>query len=116
MKALFVVLVKYAIAAILLAAMCLVMIGCEQHQESLRVIAFTAEWCVHCGCVEQKLRECENANVHVAIVDVDERPDVARNYGVDAVPTYVIIQSSGAWFRTDDLSEVLLELKRGRER
>jgi hypothetical protein len=35
-------------------------------------------------------------------VDIDDNPDLAREYGIDAIPAFVIVTSTGAHADKDD--------------
>jgi hypothetical protein len=56
------------------------------------VVEFTHPLCSECGSLEQRLR-AEGRTV--VTVDVRERPDLARKYGVALVPTAVAVGPSG---------------------
>jgi thioredoxin-like negative regulator of GroEL len=56
------------------------------------VIIFYAKWCGHCHEFIEKVKKFESdnkINKKVYLVDVDERPDLAKKYNVDKVPHIV---------------------------
>ena len=57
------------------------------------VVQFTHPLCSDCTVLERRLRE-EGRNV--VTVDVSQRPELARKYGVALVPTAVAVSSTGA--------------------
>ena len=57
------------------------------------VVQFTHPLCSDCTALERRLRE-EGRNV--VTVDVSQRPELARKYGVAFVPTAVAVSSTGA--------------------
>ena len=57
------------------------------------VVQFTHPLCSDCTALERRLRE-EGRNV--VTVDVSQRPELARKYGVALVPTAVAVSSTGA--------------------
>ena len=57
------------------------------------VVQFTHPLCNDCTALERRLRE-EGRNV--VTVDVSQRPELARKYGVALVPTAVAVSSTGA--------------------
>jgi hypothetical protein len=57
------------------------------------VVQFTHVLCSDCHRLERSLRE---AGRTVVTVDVRERPDLARKYGVGVVPTAVTVDGGGA--------------------
>ncbi|KAL5553978.1 hypothetical protein UlMin_041379 [Ulmus minor] len=60
----------------------------------LVVIDFTAAWCGPCRSMEPFLKELadKNQDVEFVEVDVDELPDVAAEFGVQAMPTFVFLK------------------------
>jgi hypothetical protein len=57
------------------------------------VVQFTHPLCSDCAALERRLRE-EGRNV--VTVDVSQRPELARKYGVAFVPTAVAVSPTGA--------------------
>jgi hypothetical protein len=57
------------------------------------VVQFTHPLCSDCATLERRLRG-EGRNV--VTVDVSQRPELARKYGVALVPTAVAVSSTGA--------------------
>ena len=57
------------------------------------VVQFTHPLCSDCRALEKRLRE---AGRNVVTVDVSQRPDLARKYGVAVVPTAVAVTGSGS--------------------
>lgn len=57
------------------------------------VVQFTHELCSDCHRLERRLRDDGRT---VVTVDVRERPDLARKYGVGVVPTAVTVDGAGA--------------------
>ncbi|CAN6549092.1 unnamed protein product [Malus baccata var. baccata] len=60
----------------------------------LMVIDFTATWCGPCRAMEPILRDYADKFTDVEFVqlDVDELPDVAREFGVQAMPSFVFMK------------------------
>ncbi|XP_045457450.1 thioredoxin-2 [Melitaea cinxia] len=87
--------------------------------EKLVVIDFMATWCGPCKMIGPKLEELANEladSIVVLKVDVDECEDVAAEYNINAMPTFVFIKSSqkleefsGA--NVDKLKNTILKLK-----
>ena len=85
------------------------------------LVYFTADWCGPC----QNLRHTTWAdkNVEAALrsfvpvkVDIDAQRDLATRYRIDAVPTFVVLDPSGAainsWSGASPPAEFISELKR----
>ncbi|CAG9572656.1 unnamed protein product [Danaus chrysippus] len=87
--------------------------------EKLVVIDFMATWCGPCKMIGPKLEELAGEmadSIVVLKVDVDECEDIATEYNVNAMPTFVFIKNSqkleefsGA--NVDKLKNTILKLK-----
>ena len=60
-----------------------------------KVIRFTASWCGPCKMLEKTLQEIET-NVPIEVIDIDEKPDVATEFGIRGVPTLVLMEDNTA--------------------
>ncbi|MCD7453214.1 hypothetical protein HAX54_020088 [Datura stramonium] len=60
----------------------------------LVVIDFTATWCGPCKYMEPVINDfaAKYTDVEFVKIDVDELADVAQEYGVQAMPTFVLIK------------------------
>ncbi|KAI3720263.1 hypothetical protein L6452_21176 [Arctium lappa] len=60
----------------------------------LMVIDFSAAWCGPCKFIEPAVHDLaiEFSNVEFIKIDVDELPDVAKDHGVQAMPTFVLLK------------------------
>ena len=62
-------------------------------------IQFKAEWCLYCKLMEREtfqdktLAQYLNRNYVTTKVDLDEKPSIARQYGINRVPATVLIRS-----------------------
>ncbi|XP_015894861.1 thioredoxin H2 [Ziziphus jujuba] len=83
-----------------------------KNSDKLLVIDFTATWCGPCRFMEPILNEFVDkySDVEFVKVDVDELPDVATEYGVQAMPTFLLLKRGNQVDRVvgaskDDLQE-----------
>jgi thiol-disulfide isomerase/thioredoxin len=98
----------------LIAALALV-VGCEGPSEPSpltpckrpKVLAFTASWCGPCRHAKPALVRIQAGGVDVQIIDIDERPDLARQYGITSVPTFIVYVCGREPVRTNDVSVVV---------
>ena len=65
-------------------------------QESRGVVVadFYADWCGPCRSMAQVLREVSETTPETVIcaINVDERPEIAKEYGVTSIPTLLIFR------------------------
>ena len=58
-----------------------------------KVLRFTASWCQPCKALAQQLNELE-LNEYITVIDIDEQPEVAKQYGVRTVPMLIIMDNN----------------------
>jgi len=58
-----------------------------------RVIRFTASWCGPCKGLAMTLNNI-NTNIPFEVVDIDEKSEVAREFGIRSVPTLVMLDEN----------------------
>ncbi|XP_050576620.1 thioredoxin-2-like [Bombus affinis] len=68
----------------------------EKAGDNLVVVDFFATWCGPCKMIAPKLEELskEMENVIFLKVDVDECEDIASEYGISSMPTFVFIKNN----------------------
>lgn len=62
------------------------------------VLDFSAVWCGPCRMMKpvfEELKEVYDGHVNFVTVDIDEKPELAGKYGVEAVPTFVFLDKTG---------------------
>ena len=66
------------------------------------LVDFHADWCGPCRAVAPVLDELANeleGQVNVVTVDVDESADLAQQFGVQALPTFIVFRNGKATTR-----------------
>lgn len=66
----------------------------EEIKEGLTLVDFYADWCGPCRMVGPIIEEIskEMPNVKVIKVNVDEREDIAKAYGIMSIPTIILFK------------------------
>ena len=58
-----------------------------------RVLKFSASWCGPCKMLSRNLEDV-NTDVIVEEIDIDEKQDIAIEYGVRGVPTMIMLDEN----------------------
>lgn len=56
-----------------------------------QVLRFTASWCSPCKMLSKNL-EAIKTDLPIEVIDIDELPDRAKEYGVRSVPILVMLE------------------------
>jgi thioredoxin 1 len=59
----------------------------------MEVLRFTASWCQPCKALAQQLNELE-LNEYITVIDIDEQPEIAKQYGVKTVPMLMVMDNN----------------------
>lgn len=68
-----------------------ILIGCSCFAET-QVLDFYAEWCGPCQQMRPIVDRLAADGVPVQRIDIDRSPELAKNYGVERIPTFVILE------------------------
>lgn len=79
--------------------------------DGLVLVDFFATWCGPCKMLGPILEEISNdrSEVNIVKIDVDENPNLARNFGVMSVPTLILfkegkqVSQQNGYMTKDDL-------------
>ena len=58
-----------------------------------RVLRFTATWCVPCKGLAMTLQNVKTT-LPIEVIDIDEKSDIAREYGIRSVPTLIMLDEN----------------------
>lgn len=67
----------------------------DEIKKGLVLVDFYADWCGPCRMLAPVIEEVANElpNVKIIKINVDEREDVARTYGVMSIPTVILFEN-----------------------
>jgi thioredoxin 1 len=60
-----------------------------------KILNFGADWCTSCKSLDKTLERIET-DIPIEVIDIDEQPDVATEYGIRGVPTLVMVEENNA--------------------
>jgi len=70
-----------------------------------KVIRFTATWCGPCKALKTVLDQVKT-DVPIEVIDIDEQPDLATEFGIRSVPTLVMMEDNVATKRIIGLKSI----------
>jgi len=70
-----------------------------------KVIRFTASWCNPCKMLAKTL-ESVKTDIPIEVIDIDEQPDLATEFGIRSVPTLVMMEDNVATKRLIGLKTI----------
>jgi len=68
------------------------------------LVFFTADWCTYCKLMERTtltndaVKQVVTNMTHI-VVDIDEHQDLAQKFGIDGVPTFLVLSDTGTEVR-----------------
>lgn len=62
-------------------------------KDEYKLLDFWAPWCNPCKLMDPVLNEVQKEyNIFIEKINVDENADIAKQYNVSSVPTYILIK------------------------
>jgi thioredoxin 1 len=66
----------------------------------MKVLKFEASWCGPCKMLSKVIAESqEKISIPFEVIDIDETPNLAMQYGVRGVPTLIVLDDDGKELR-----------------
>lgn len=59
----------------------------------MRILRFTAEWCQPCKQLA-KVIESANLDIPIEVIDIDEKNDIAVEFGIRSIPTLILMDGN----------------------
>jgi thioredoxin 1 len=60
----------------------------------MKIMLFSASWCNPCKALKQQLSN-QGLTSNIEFIDIDENPELTKQYGIRSVPTTVITNDDG---------------------
>ena len=75
----------------------------REQPANIQVFAFTANWCMACRQDKPYLEQLRQAGLKIITIDADRHPELLDRYGVNLLPTYIVLEDGIEIKRTNDI-------------
>jgi thioredoxin 1 len=59
----------------------------------MKILKFEADWCGPCHAIRPTVQKIsEETGIEVEAVNIDNNPDLAESYGVQSIPTLILVE------------------------
>lgn len=61
----------------------------------MRILKFQADWCGPCHAIKPQVdKVAAETGIEVESIDIDDNPDLAESYGIQSIPTLVLVDGA----------------------
>ena len=75
--------------------------------ENVEVLAFTAKWCPACQRDKPRIEQLRRQGLKITSIDADLQPELLKRYGVNLLPTYIVLEGGIEVRRTNDIYAIM---------
>ena len=75
----------------------------REQPANIQVLAFTASWCMACQRDKPYLEQLRQTGLKITNIDADRHPELLDRYGVNLLPTYIVLKDGIEIKRTNDI-------------
>lgn len=58
-----------------------------------RMLYFTANWCGPCKAIAPMITNMIESGLPILKIDIDEQSELCQQYGINSVPTFIVIEN-----------------------
>jgi len=81
-----------------------------QPESTREVLFFSATWCKPCQEAKPKVEELRQQGMKVTEIDIDQYPELAREYRITQVPTFIVLEDGVEIKRTSSVLTLIIIL------
>ena len=79
-------------------------------QSTREVLFFSATWCQPCQGARPQVEELRKQGMKVTEIDIDKNPQLAREYRITQVPTFIVLEDGVEIKRTSSVLTLIMLL------
>ncbi len=64
----------------------------NETSKGLKLVEFYTTWCTFCRNQRIELIDFEKSDMWIGLVDAEESPEIAKQFGINGFPTFVLLK------------------------